>query len=101
MGKAYIAEFSDLPRDASGNWIPCPDLDKKVASQVVTFSTETDSSAFDDRTKYISVTVDADCQYEYGDAPTALTASDDVILAGVARFFGVSKGKKISFIDKA
>ena len=96
MAKLYITEFTDLGRNFSGLAMAAPSA-PPVASQAVTFTTTTQSAAFNDATKLIMVQADAVCSIEIGSDPTATTNSMRMA-AGETRFYGVTPGHKIAAV---
>jgi hypothetical protein len=95
MAKAYISEYDVMPV-LSGRSVPTG-AEPAVAEQVVTFTTTTQSAAFNARTAFIRVHVDAICSYEFGVNPTA-TTSTPRMAASSTEFFGVVPGQKVAFV---
>ena len=95
MAKAYISEYSTVPVIA-GRAVPTGN-EPAIAEQVVTYSTTTQSAAFNAKTIYIRVHTDSICSYEFGTNPTA-TTSTPRMAAGSTEFFGVQPGHKVAFV---
>ena len=95
MAKAYISEYDVMPI-LDGRVVPTG-MEPAVAEQVVTFTTTTQSAAFNARTKFIRVHADAICSYEFGANPTA-TTSTPRMAASSTEFFGVVPGQKVAFV---
>lgn len=86
MASLYIAEYATLPNLASGQPQIAPE--PSIATQKVTFSTTTQSNAFNAQTRYIAVTADGIFSYSVGSNPTATTstfrvAADSIIYMAV------------------
>jgi hypothetical protein len=69
-----------------------------IAEQTVAITTETDSTAFNAKTRYIRVHADAICSIAVGVAPTASTSTMR-LSAGQTEYFGVQPGHKVSVIS--
>jgi len=68
-----------------------------VAEQVVVFSGEAKSSAFNQFTRLVRLHSDAICSVKFGKNPTATTDSRRMS-AGVTEYFAVESGFKVSAI---
>ena len=97
MAKAYISEYGEMPRDASGDTVPVPS-EPAIATQSVTFTTTNPSAAFNSKTKYIRVVADAKAHFRVSKAPKAVVG-DPYLPAHVPEYFGVRQGHKIAFYD--
>lgn len=99
MAKAFINEdrTSSLFRLGAFQNIPNAPPD---ASQVVTFTTSTKSTAFAARTDYIEFICDAAAHYKVGADPTA-TTSDMLVAANERVYRKVTPGHKIAFVTAA
>jgi hypothetical protein len=95
MAKAYISEYEAVPI-LDGRMVPTG-LEPALAEQVVTFTTTTQSAAFQARTKFIRVHTDGICSYEFGANPTA-TVNTPRMAASTTEFFGVAPGMKVAFV---
>jgi hypothetical protein len=89
MAKAYIAEFIGV-NEGSPSQPP-------IATQVITFTTTTQSAAFNARTTLVRIHVDAISSVEFGSNPTATTSSSR-LAANQTEYFAVSAGHKAAFI---
>lgn len=72
-----------------------------ITSQAVTYTTSTQSSAFNAATRFIRVVCDAKAHFKIsitGANPTA-TANDQWVGADAPEYFGVVAGQKIAFYD--
>lgn len=97
MANAYIREFARL--SGAENGTPQAPMEPAVTSQTVSFTTTTQSAAFNDRTRFIWVRVDAAANYKAGDNPTATATDYPQLQADTDYFFGVKPGDKIAFYD--
>ena len=101
MATLNITEFMHPDQDDSKSGVILAVL-PVVTSDTVTFTTSTQSSAFDDTTSCVRIVASADCYVAFGTNPTATT--DSVYLpAGVVEYFFVPKGQsyKIAAYDGA
>lgn len=97
MAKAHIQEYAHLAQDANGQIIPVG-KERAVATQSVTYTTATQSSAFDGSSSFIRIIADADAFIAFGTNPTA--DADSLFLpANVAEYFGIEPGDKVSVYD--
>ncbi len=96
MAKLYITEYVSQPFDTNGQRIPAGQ-EPGVTTQVVTFTTTTQSAAFNAKTKFVRVHTDAICSVEFGENPTATTSSARMV-AGSTEFFGVVPGHKVAAV---
>ena len=99
MSKLFIAEFREQANASYGQLLQLPQV-PPAASQVVTFTTSTQSSALSAGTTFVRVIADADCHIEVGGNPTA-TTSLLPLTAGQAYYFGVTPGHKVAVIAAA
>lgn len=96
MAKLWITEFQKMENanDIGG----VPQVAKLPGTtQVVTFTTTTQSTAFAYNTRFVRVTADADCHIAYGSNPTATTSSLRMA-AETVEYFGVNPGDKIAAV---
>jgi hypothetical protein len=99
VAKLYITEFTDIARNFNSGPMAAPAA-PPVASQAVTFTTTTQSAAFNVATKLIMVQADAICSVEIGADPTA-TVNSMRMAAGETRFYGVTPGHKIAAVTNS
>ena len=100
MSKLFIAEFREQASASYGQLLQLPVV-PPAASQVVTFTTSTQSAALSAGTTFVRVIADADCHLEVGGNPTATTSSVVKLTAGSAEYFGVTAGHTIAVIAAA
>lgn len=94
MAKAYITELTaQATRVTDAPIAQMP----PVAEQTVTFTTTTQSSAFNAATRFIRVHTDSICSIAIGSNPTA-TISTMRLAADATEYFGVAAGDKIAFV---
>jgi hypothetical protein len=90
MAKLYVTEYAALGQGANG--IPAQiAYEPPVASQVVTFTTSTQSSAFNAATQFVRVHTDSICSITFGTNPTA-TTSNRRMAADATEYFAVPAG---------
>lgn len=97
MAVLYIQEYSRIAGDADGHHVQAG-FEPAVTSQAVTFTTTTQSAAFNTATKFIRVFSDTACYVKFGSNPTATTATDMPLAANTAEFFAVVAGQKIAAV---
>ena len=95
MATVYIAEFENMGSSQSGS--PQIAAMPPLVEQTVAITTETDSSAFNAKTRFIRVHADAVCSIAVGAAPTASTTTMR-LASGQTEYFGVQPGHKLSVI---
>ena len=97
MASLYITEFQASGNAESGAQLQVG-VQPAVAAQKVTFSGDTQSAVFDDRTRFIRLHPDADCHVVFGFDPTS-TTNHMPLLAGSTEYFGViQSGLKLAVI---
>lgn len=96
MAKAHIVEYGDLAKSGEGEVIPVGG--RTLATQAVTYSTSTQSTAFKSQTRFIRLICDAKAHFAFGDDPAA-TADSPYIVADTAEYFGVDPNRKIALYD--
>lgn len=92
----YISEYSTLARDAAGRNLPV--ASQVLAVQAVTYTTSTQSSAFNAATRFIRLVCDAAAFFEFGASPTATTA-DAYLPGNTVEYFGVLPGEVVALYD--
>ena len=97
MAKLSITEYDVLPDDGRGRLLPLGG-EPALADQEVTFTTATQSAAFNAKAKFIRLIADADCRVLFGANPTALAASQRLV-ADVEYWRAVVPGQKVSVYD--
>jgi hypothetical protein len=97
MASLYISEFDRLARDQNDNILPVVP-GRTMTTQKVTFTTATQSAAFNGKTKFIRAYGDAAFNILFGASPTA-TATSPRYAASTEYFFAVEPGDKLSVYD--
>jgi hypothetical protein len=92
MAKVLITEASGPGKYGMAVMGPSP------ATQAVTYTTSTQSTAFGANTNLIRVIADADVYLEFGLSPAA-TANSVRVLANTVEYFGVNPGDKVACYD--
>lgn len=96
MSDAFISEYIDMPQH-NGQVIQCG-REPSLAEQYVSFTTTTQSAAFNAKTKFIRLHVKTAASYKFGANPTA-TVTTPRMAAGSTEFFGVNPGDKVALVD--
>lgn len=72
MAKLYVTEYANMGETLRG--APPIALEPELAEQVVTFTTTTQSSAFNASTRFVRIHTDSICHIAFGASPTATTS---------------------------
>ena len=99
MATAYIEEFEEMAKDKYGNVLQIG-KQPAIATQTVTFTTTTESAAFNASTNFVKITVDAEAHYKFAAYPTTATAttSHPQMQADREYWFGVTENGKVAFV---
>lgn len=97
MAKLYVSEFASAKRVEGHGNTDYLDMQQWKADQAVTFSTATQSAAFNEATHLIRVAADGICSIKVGADPTA-TTNNLRLIAGQEIILGVRPGWKISAV---
>jgi len=97
MATLHITEYSAMAKDANGNVLQVG-KGPELATQVVTYTTTTQSSALNAETRFVRVIASAAAHLEFGSNPTS-TALNLWVPASTAEFFAVNPSSKISAYD--
>jgi hypothetical protein len=92
MATLYIAEFERTASSPDGRFSAQIAEAAPVAEQAVTFSTTTQSAAFNVATRFVRIHTDAICSIAFGTNPTATTAKMRMV-AGATEYFSVPRGE--------
>lgn len=97
MTTLYVTEFSNLNLSSNPQQIP---VQPPVAEQTVTFTTTTQSSAFNTSTNLVRIQPTGICSISFGTNPTA-TTSKMRMTAGSEAYFVVPQGQsyKVAAVD--
>lgn len=89
MAKLYVTEYTGTGDIAERGAFP---KEPEIATQVVTFTTTTQSTAFNPSTSLVRIHTDAICSVAFGTNPTATTSSRRMT-AGQTEYFKVPSAK--------
>ena len=94
-----ISEYGYLVQDSSGKIVPVA-AEPALATQTVTYTTSTASSAFNAQTRFIRIVCDAKAHFVVAASPTA-TANSPWVATNAPEYFGISfnVSMKIAFYD--
>lgn len=99
MATIYVTEFENLAVDQNGKVVlsgKCPPLNE----QKKTFTTSTAiDTAFNNKTRFVRIYVDAAAHIAFGASPTA-TTSNMPIAADSPEYFGVNAGQKVAAVTQ-
>lgn len=95
MATLYIAEYADMGEGGKGQQIPI--AGNEITTQTVTYSTTTQSAAFNKATRFIAITSPGIFSYAIGSSPTA-TTSKFRVPADAIIYLTVLPGDKIAAI---
>lgn len=84
-------------KDDNGQVMP---VVKFAASQAVSFSTSTQSTAVSAQTDVVRLVATTDCHVQIGTNPTATTSSA-FLPAGVVEYVGIKGGDKVAAIQRS
>lgn len=85
MAKLYVTEYTGVGPDGIAN-------EPELTTQVVTFTTTTQSAAFSASTSLVRIHTDAICSILFGTNPTATTSTKRMV-AGQTEYFRVPLNK--------
>jgi hypothetical protein len=88
-----ISEYANQVEDDSGDVAPVA-REPAVTDQTVTYTSSTQSTAFNNSTHFVRIVCDAKAHFQFGTDPTA-TANDPYIAADAPEYFGVTPGVSI------
>ena len=93
MATAYISEYKDIP-SMHGGVLPIEPV--PIATQVVTYTTSTASTAFNAETRWVRVNVDAIAHVAHD---AAATANSPRYNGDTTTYIQVKKGGTLNFYD--
>lgn len=97
MAFAYITEYQRQPLDGISRVLPAGQEPCLAVQKIAIGVGSIQSAAFNPKTTFIAVNVDAACSYKVGANPTA-TAADMRISLDATIYMGVFPGDKIAII---
>ena len=95
-----VAEYRALAQDSNGKEIQVA-LEPRITAQSVTYTTSSQSSAFNSATRFIGFVCDAKAHFRISTTGTNATATDPFVAADQWLFLGVQPGQGliIDFYD--
>ncbi len=96
MAGCLITEFRGQGREDSGKDIPV--AGREVTTQAVTYTSSTQSAAFNGATRMVRIIADAAVFLVFGANPTA-TATAIKVPANTVEYFSVTPGEKVACYD--
>lgn len=96
MAGCLITEFARQGEDDRGNDMPI--AGREVTTQAVTYTSSTQSAAFNGATRMVRVIADADVYLAFGANPTA-TATAIRLPANAVEYFAVKPGELVACYD--
>lgn len=103
MANLYITEYAQIGVDSISRGVMSPQ-EPPLAEQVVSFTTSTQSAAFNADTRLVRIHTDAACHILFGANPTA-TTSKQKLIAGQTQFHAVRpdqiSGLKVAAVTNA
>ena len=94
-----ISEYANLVMDEAQRIVPVA-VEPAVTTQNITYTSSTQSAAFNASTRFIRIVCDAKAHYVFGANPTA-TAAAPYLATDTAEYFGVARGAslEVAFYD--
>lgn len=94
-----ISEYANLVMDEAGRIVPVA-IEPAITTQEVTYTSSTQSAAFNASTRFVRIVCDAKAHYVFGGNPTA-TATAPYLATDSAEYFGVARGSalEVAFYD--
>ncbi len=94
-----ISEYRKMPEDDGGEITPVA-LEPAITTQTVTYTTSTQSTAFNNSTHFVRIVCDAKAHFSFATSPTA-TANSPYLPADTPEYFGVTPGGaiEVAFYD--
>lgn len=90
MAILFISEYAKKATDQRGHQVEAGE-EPALTHQKVTFTTTTQSAAFNNDTAFIRAISDTDCYLLFGENPTAVTATNILLKANTVEFFGTNR----------
>lgn len=97
MASLHITECKTIGPDSAGQSMPAPMM-PAVNTQVVVYTTASQSAVFNPQTTLVRLIADADAYIVFGTNPTA-TNQGTLLKANVPEYFGVMPGHRLSVYD--
>ena len=93
MSNLSIVEYSDLGTDGRGNVVPAGSV-PPITTQNVSFTSTTQSNAFNKATKLVEICADANARVVWGTNPTATTTTGSRAPAGAVIYYVIDEGMR-------
>ena len=100
MAFAYITEYLRQPKDGIDRVLPAGNEPGLAVQKIAIGAGSVQSAAFNAKTTFIAVNVDATCSYSVGADPTATAAAMRLPANGTI-YLGVTPGDKIAVITNS
>jgi hypothetical protein len=97
MSTLYVTELKASGNSESGSQMQMA-KQPPVTDQTVTFTTSTQSAAFNADTRFVRLHPKNNCHVAFGASPTA-TTSNMPMLADSVEYFAVIPGQKLAVVD--
>lgn len=98
MAFAYITEYLRQPLDGISRVLPAGQEPAVVVQKIAIGAGSIQSAAFNEKTTFVAINVDATCSIAFGDNPTATVAGSRIPADGTM-YFGVFPGHKVAVIS--
>lgn len=96
MANLIVTEYASLGSDIGASRVPVA-AEPAVTTQTVTFTTTTQSNAFNASTRFVRLIADANCHLLFGPNPTA-TTSHQKVTANTVEWRAVNPGDKVAAV---
>lgn len=104
MATLYIEQYANIVEDTGGRDVPVPGQPigtNPVQKITIGASSARNSVDFDEKTRFLIITADADCQFKVGDSSVTADADSRLIHSGTYREVNVNgKDTRIAVIEK-
>lgn len=97
MAFAYITEYLRQPLDGISRVLPAGQEPSVVVQKIAIGAGSVQSAAFNEKTTFVAINVDAPCSVAFGANPTATAASMRIPQDGTM-YYGVFPGDKVAVI---
>jgi hypothetical protein len=94
MAALYITEYQEVMKLNGVVQVP---VEPAIAEQKVTFTTTTQSAAFNAATRFVRIHTDAICSIKFGLSPVAVV-TEKRMAADSTEYFAVSTGHKVAAV---
>lgn len=98
MAFAYITEYLRQPLDGISRVLPAGQEPAVTVQKIAIGAGSVQSAAFNEKTTFVAINVDATCSVAFGENPTATTSGARIPTDGTM-YFGVFPGHKVAVIS--